>query len=153
MMIIKLLSIACVILAVSMSGFQSYAELSKSKKTASAGLAGHPLQQVAITTGNLPSAISFYGDRLGLPFLFESNEMAFFDMAGVRLMVAYDTDRPVARPTSILYFGVDDFISAEVELDGPIETVQKSASGELKIQQFRDLDGNALALIGLVQPE
>ena len=86
--------------------------------------------------------------------------MAFFDMAGIRLMVAYDVDRPVGRPTSILYFEVDDFhkavdrlISAQIELDGPIETVQRSVSGELKIQQFRDLDGNALALIGMVSGE
>lgn len=155
---IRTLTMAAVSLVTSFSGFQSFAETPKPEKAASAELAGHPLQQVALTTSDLSAAIDFYRNRLGLPFLFESNGMAFFDMAGIRLMVAYDADRPVGRPTSILYFEVDRFheavdrlIAAEVALDGPIETVQKSASGDLKIQQFRDLDGNALAVIGLVR--
>lgn len=153
-------SIAVLSLGANLIGFQAFAETPKVDQIKSAELAGHPLQQVAITTKNLSTAIDFYRDRLGLPYLFESNGMAFFDMAGIRLMVAYDVDRPVGRPTSILYFEVDDFhkavdrlISAQIELDGPIETVQRSVSGELKIQQFRDLDGNALALIGMVSGE
>ena len=133
---LKVLSIAGISLVASMSGVQIFAETPNSINTASAELAGHSLQQVAITTGDLSAAIGFYRDRLGLPFLFESNSMAFFDMAGIRLMVAYDPGRPVGRPTSILYFQVDDFheavvrlISAEVELDGPIETVQTNCFG------------------------
>ena len=150
--------LATIALVVSLSGFPGSTETVKTIETPSAELAGRPLQQVAITTGNLPAAIDFYGDRLGFPFLFESNGMAFFDMAGIRLMVAYDAERPEARSTSILYFEVDDFhsavdrlVAAKVELDGPIETVQESNTGDLKIQQFKDLDGNALALIGLVK--
>ncbi|MEP3891229.1 MAG: VOC family protein [Hellea sp.] len=123
----------------------------------SAGLSGKPIQQIAITTSDLPKAIIYYRDTLGLPFLFESNGMAFFDMAGIRLMIAYDADRPTSSPTSIIYFEVDDFNEAvkrlrnvKVTLDGPVETVQSTPAGDLKIQQFHDFDGNALALIGLV---
>ena len=154
---IRTASVASAIAVSTLLGAQIFAETPPPKQIASAELAGHPLQQVAITTTDLSAAIDFYRDRLGLPYLFQSNGMAFFDMAGVRLMVAYDADRPVGRPTSILYFEVHDFhadvdrlVAANVKLDGPIETVQQSASGDLKIQQFRDLDGNALALIGLV---
>ena len=93
----------------SMAGLWNYAETQEANETVSAELAGRPLQQVAITTGDLPLAIDFYSNRLGLPFLFESNNMAFFDMAGIRLMVVYDDNRLTAKPTSILYFEVEDF--------------------------------------------
>lgn len=131
---------------------------SKSDNIISVELKDRPLQQVAVTTKDLERAKVFYGKTLGLPFLFESNGMAFFDVAGMRLMVSIDKDRPDARPTSILYFDVEDFHAsadrlerADVELDGPIETVQKTEAGELKIQQFHDPDGNALAIIGMVR--
>lgn len=157
MQIPKIISIAAISLAATISGITGYAEMQETSEVVSAELAGRPLQQVAITTGDLSAATVFYRDRLGLPLLFESNGMAFFDMAGIRLMVAFDAERPAVRPTSILYFDVDDFqdavdrlIAVDVELDGSIETVQSTTSGDLKIQQFKDLDGNALALIGLV---
>ena len=56
------------------------------------------LQQIAITTTDLPRAIAFYRDTLGLSFMFESNGMAFFDLAGVRLMIASDRARATAAP-------------------------------------------------------
>ena len=123
--------------------------------SSSVELAGHRLQQVAMTTRDLPRSIAFYRNTLGLPFLFETNGMAFFDVAGTRLMIALDSNRPTGRPSSILYFEALDFQgtikklrSAEVTLDGPVETVQRTASGELRLQQFRDPDGNALAILG-----
>lgn len=124
---------------------------------ASVGLGGNRLQQIAITTADLPRAVAFYRDLLGLPLLFESNGMAFFDVAGVRLMVALDPDRPAARPTSIIYFDAPAFDATvaklkqlDLPLDGPVETVQQTAEGSLRLQQFRDPDGNALAVMGLV---
>jgi catechol 2,3-dioxygenase-like lactoylglutathione lyase family enzyme len=123
----------------------------------SVGLGGNRLQQIAITTADLGRAIAFYRDVLGLPLLFESNGMAFFDVAGVRLMVALDPDRPATRPTSILYFDTPAFDATvaklralDLPLDGPVETVQQTAAGSLRLQQFRDPDGNALAVMGLV---
>lgn len=121
------------------------------------GLAGHQLQQVALTTTNLPHAIAFYRDTLGLPLMFETNGMAFFDVAGTRLMIALDPKRPTGRPTSILYFNAPEFDAslaqlkvAKVSLEGPVETVQRTRVGDLKLQQFTDPDGNALAIMGLV---
>lgn len=122
-----------------------------------AGLGDRPIQQVAITSRDLKRSINYYRDQLGLSFLFESNNMAFFDMAGVRLMIAYDPQRPTTKPTSIIYFDVENFHAAverlkdmNVELDGSVETVQRQPKKELKIQQFHDPDGNALALMGYV---
>ncbi|MDO9489591.1 MAG: VOC family protein [Sphingomonadaceae bacterium] len=124
----------------------------------SLGLAGHRLHQVAITTRDLPRAIAFYRDTLGLPMLFESNGMAFFDVDGLRLMVATDPARLTPeRPGSILYFDAPDFdstlarlVALGLRLEGGVETVQRTATGELRLQQFVDPDGNALAIMGLV---
>lgn len=123
----------------------------------SIGLGGHRLQQVALTVRDLPRAIAFYRDTLGLPLMFESNNMAFFDVDGMRLMVALDPKRAANRSTAILYFDVADLdakvaslAAAQVKLEGAVETVQRTAQGDLKLQQFVDPDGNALAVMGLV---
>lgn len=120
-------------------------------------LSGHRLQQIALTTRDLPRAVAFYRDALGLPLLFESNGMAFFDLAGTRLMIGQDAQRPDARPTAVLYFDAPEFeatvralAALRVPFDGPVETVQSTAAGDLKLQQFRDPDGNALAVMGTV---
>jgi catechol 2,3-dioxygenase-like lactoylglutathione lyase family enzyme len=117
----------------------------------------HRLQQVALTTTDLDRAIVYYRDRLGLELLFVANNMAFFDLAGTRLMIALDLARPTARPQSILYFDAPDFNAAvgrltalNIPLEGGVETVQTNATGSLKLQQFLDPDGNALAVMGFV---
>lgn len=120
-------------------------------------LGARPLEQVALTTRDLPRAVSFYRDVLGLPMMFESNGMAFFDVAGMRLMIAHDPERPQGKPTSIVYFHAPDFDAtlaglarSRVNFDGPVETVQSTPAGDLKLQQFRDPDGNALAIMAMV---
>ncbi|WP_343787411.1 VOC family protein [Dokdonella soli] len=121
----------------------------------SAQLGGHAFQQIAVTTKDLPRAITFYRNVLGLKMLFESNNMAFFDVGGVRLMIGLDRSRPAARPTSVLYFDAPEFLATRSKLkalgvpfeDG-IETVDRKANAELNLQQFTDPDGNALAVMG-----
>jgi catechol 2,3-dioxygenase-like lactoylglutathione lyase family enzyme len=115
-------------------------------------------EQVALTVTDLDAARAFYRDRLGLPLLFEAGDMLFFDIAGIRLMLAHDsTRRPPERPTGILYFHVDDFAAARFRLEasdstlvGDMETVQSSPAGFLRLQQFADPDGNMLAIMGFV---
>jgi catechol-2,3-dioxygenase len=115
-------------------------------------------EQVGMTVSNLDAARLFYRDRLGLRLMFEANGMLFFDVGGTRLMVASDAARQrPARPASVFYFHTSDFTAARQRLHasgavlvGPVETVQTSASGELKLQQFEDPDGNMLAIMGMV---
>jgi methylmalonyl-CoA/ethylmalonyl-CoA epimerase len=116
------------------------------------------LHQIALTTTDLDRAITFYRDRLGLPFLFTANQMAFFNLSGTRLMVATDKARPtLPRPTSVVYFDAPDFEAtlarlhaSGVKLVGEVESVQKTQAGILKLQQFEDPDGNMLAIMGIV---
>ncbi len=122
-----------------------------------AGLAGHRFQQVGLTVRDLKRAVAFYRDILGLPYLFEAGGMAFFDVAGTRLMLGEDPERPAGRPTAILYFDDPDLEATAVKLQAlgvafnrPAEVVQRTETHELKLREFADPDGNALALMGLV---
>ena len=44
--------------------------------------------QIAVTVQDLPRAVAFYRDALGLQYLFEASGMAFFDCSGTRLMLS-----------------------------------------------------------------
>jgi len=116
------------------------------------------IQQVGLTVSDLSRAVAFYRTTLGLHLLMETNGMAFFDLGGTRLMLGTDTDRPdVSRPTAIVYFDTADFYASVATLKqrgvsfvAPIETVARTATGTLMLAEFRDPDGNALAVMGEV---
>ena len=72
-----------------------------------------PLHQIALAAGDdLDAAIAFYREVLLLPLLgrFDPPGIAFFDAAGVRLMLAPDA------PKGQLYYRVDDIDTAAGEL-------------------------------------
>jgi catechol 2,3-dioxygenase-like lactoylglutathione lyase family enzyme len=72
---------------------------------ASPGLA--QIGQIAIAVKDLPGAVAFYRDVLGLPFLFEAPpKLAFFDCAGVRLMLSEPEKPEFDHPASIIYYRV-----------------------------------------------
>jgi methylmalonyl-CoA/ethylmalonyl-CoA epimerase len=72
---------------------------------ASPGLA--QIGQIALAMKDLPRAVAFYRDVLGLPFLFEAPpKLAFFDCAGVRLMLTEPEKPEFDHPASIIYYRV-----------------------------------------------
>ena len=72
---------------------------------ASPGLA--QIGQIALAMKDLPRAVAFYRDVLGLPFLFEAPpKLAFFDCAGVRLMLTEPEKAEFDHPASIIYYRV-----------------------------------------------
>src|SRR5690606_25323833 len=62
--------------------------------------------QIAVTVSDVRRATAFYRDVLGLPFLFETDEMAFFDCHGVRLMLTRPEKPEFDHPASIIYYKV-----------------------------------------------
>ena len=78
--------------------------------------------QLAMTVGDLPRAVAFYRDVLGLRFLFEAPPaMAFFECGGTRLMLALpERDGAAAGQHygAVLYYAVDDIQAAAGVLEG-----------------------------------
>jgi len=120
-------------------------------------LAGRGLVQVGLTCRDLERAKRFYRDTLGLPLLFEVSNMLFFQLEGLRLMVGKEHKLGQPIGGSLLYFDAPDIDALGVALEtkgvkfvGPATTVQSTATHELKLREFFDPDGNALALMGMV---
>jgi methylmalonyl-CoA/ethylmalonyl-CoA epimerase len=120
-------------------------------------LAGRKLVQVALTCRDLDRAKTFYRDTLGLPFLFEVSNMLFFQLEGTRLMVGKELkpDSPIGG--SMIYFDAPDMDALGPALEargvrflGPAVVLQRTGEHELKLREFLDPDGNALALMGMV---
>jgi catechol 2,3-dioxygenase-like lactoylglutathione lyase family enzyme len=113
--------------------------------------------QIAIRARDLPAAISFYRDVLGLTYLFEAGPLAFLMCGEVRLMLAVPETDEVDHPSSIVYFRVADIRAAHRDLrERGVEFVQhphliaKLPEHELWMAFFRDPDGNLMGLMSEV---
>jgi methylmalonyl-CoA/ethylmalonyl-CoA epimerase len=112
--------------------------------------------QIAVTVDDLERAVRFYRDALGMRFLFQVPNMAFFDCAGIRLMLAA-AEKPGERHSSILYYRVEDIQHAHktlggrgVEFVGQPHLVAQLAGHDLWMAFFRDSENNVLALMSEV---
>lgn len=108
--------------------------------------------QIAVNVDDLETAISFYRDTLGMKFLFQVPAMAFFDCAGVRLLI--NEVEVWQHPSSIIYYQVDDIVATHKTLltcdvtftDDP-HLVAKMSDHDLWMAFFKDPAGNILALM------
>ena len=115
--------------------------------------------QIAITVQDLGAATAFYRDTLGLELLFEVPGMTFFDLGGVRLMMAEPEQEEFDHPASILYYRVNDIEAAHQILpsrgdkfERAPQPIHKAEDHELWLAFFRDIDGNFLALMEEKKP-
>jgi methylmalonyl-CoA/ethylmalonyl-CoA epimerase len=123
--------------------------------TAHTGLS--TIGQICVNTHDVKKAIEFYRDTLGMKFLFEVPNMAFFDCGGVRLMLALP-DRPeFDHPSSIIYYKVpdiqrayDELTSRGVKFESKPSLIARLADHDLWLADFRDVDNNLLALMSEV---
>lgn len=110
--------------------------------------------QVAVPVKNLEQAVHFYQDALGLPILFATESMAFFDCGGVRLLLSLPEKEEFTRSSSILYFKVADIAKAYEEfthqgvsfIDEP-HAIAKVGKTETWMAFFTDGQGNTHALM------
>ena len=93
--------------------------------------------QIAIIVHDVPKAVAFYRDSLGLRLMLGIPEKPEFD-----------------HPSSILYFKVTDLRETHqtltargVEFVTPPHLIAKMPDHELWMAFFRDLDGNTLAMM------
>ena len=114
--------------------------------------------QISIIVHDLPRAIAFYRDTLGLPLLFTAGNLAFLDCGGVRLMLGpAETPPELDHPSSILYFRVSDLTAAHqrlvdqgVQIVAPPRLIAPMPSYDLWMNAFRDSEGNIMELMSEV---
>ncbi|HYJ78442.1 MAG TPA: VOC family protein [Longimicrobiaceae bacterium] len=123
--------------------------------TTGLGIAG--VGQIAVNAHDLPRAVGFYRDVLGLPYLFEIPDAAFFQCGGVRLMVGKAEKPEFDHPGSILYYRVPDIHAAAGSLraagvrirDEP-HLIAKMPGYDLWMMFFYDTEQNLAALMSEV---
>ncbi len=110
--------------------------------------------QIAVNVRDLDRAVRFYRDTLGLPLLFQVPNLAFFDCAGVRLMLGVPERPEFDHPASVIYYKVEDIQAAHQALsargvvfrDQP-HLIARLPDHELWMAFFKDSEGNTLALM------
>jgi methylmalonyl-CoA/ethylmalonyl-CoA epimerase len=113
------------------------------------------LRQIALTVSDVGRATAFYRDALGLPFLFEAGpNLAFLDIAGVRLMLSTPEGGLTPGRSSMHYFQVADINAAHsamvargVRFAEAPHMIARMPDHELWLAAFEDPDGNPLALM------
>ena len=68
--------------------------------------------QVAIIAKDIERATSFYRDKVGLRFLFNAPNMAFFECGGVRIYIDANPGSSHGPGYSSIYFRTDDIQAA-----------------------------------------
>lgn len=119
-----------------------------------------PLAQVSLTVRDVPRAVDFYRDSLGLPHLFTFGDLAFFDCGGTRLFITRPESGAVPGQNSVLYFSVGDIQSAVATLrqrgvvfQAEPHLIHRHEDGtEEWMAFFADPDGNTMALMSRVPP-
>ena len=117
--------------------------------------------QIAMTVHDLPRAVAFYRDVLGMRFLFEAPPaMAFFDCGGVRLMMSLPEQEgrfAGQQFASVIYYSVPDIQQAASALEArgvSFETaphlVARLPHADLWMGFFRDPDDHLLAIMSEV---
>ena len=114
--------------------------------------------QIAVNAHDLSRAVAFYRDTLGMRLLFEVPTMAFFDCAGIRLMVGTPSAPVFDHPASIIYYRVDDIEAAHqvlvergVTFHEPPHVAARLPDHDLWLAFFRDTEKNVLALMSEVR--
>ena len=127
--------------------------------TAVAGTFGlSTIGQIAVIVHDLPRAVAFYRDTLGMRLLFEAPpKMAFFDCGGIRLMLSLPETPEYDHPSSIIYYKVDDIQQAaavlqarDVVFDSPPHLIAQLPHADLWMAFLRDADRNPVALMSEV---
>lgn len=128
------------------------------EQVASTGVHLHleEIAQIALTVDDLARAKSFYGETLGMKFLFDAGTMAFFQCGAVRVVLGL-AEQPVTPAGTILYYKVADIQAAHaalaqqaVSFQQPPHLVAKVPDHDLWMAFLKDPDGNVLGLMSQV---
>ena len=120
-------------------------------------LEGRDLVQVFLPCADLERSKAFYSETLGLPFLFETNGMAFYQLGNTRLMLGQLREGQPRMAGGGVYLDAPDLPALArameargVEFRGPAQVLQQTPAGALTLRSLMDPDGNLVALMGIV---
>ena len=111
--------------------------------------------QIAVRATDLPRAVAFYRDVLGLTFLFQAPPgLAFFQCGSVQLMLSGAESPEFDHAASVLYFTVADIDAAHRTLAGrgvafrdQPHQIHQTGGKALWMTFFNDSEGNVFALM------
>ena len=113
-----------------------------------------PVGQIGFAVSDVDRAEAFYGGKLGLRKLFRFGTIAFYDLAGPRLMLDQVQPGAAVGEGSPVYFKVADIALARRELEGrgvvfedQIHLISPMEDHDLWMTFFRDPDRHVLALM------
>jgi catechol 2,3-dioxygenase-like lactoylglutathione lyase family enzyme len=113
--------------------------------------------QIGIPVKNIERATAFYQEKLGLPLLFNTDTMAFFNCEGVRLLLTLPENEQFAHPSSVIYLQVEDIkakyeelLSGGVNFIGEPHVVAKIGDTETWMVFFTDTEDNTHAFMSEV---
>jgi DNA-binding CsgD family transcriptional regulator/catechol 2,3-dioxygenase-like lactoylglutathione lyase family enzyme len=117
-----------------------------------------PIGQISRQVSDIPKAVDWYKNTLGLPHLYTYGDLAFFDCGGTRLFLTSRRDEGSAGE-SILYFSTQDIeaafeqlVARGVNFRGAPHMIHRHDSGvEEWMAFFEDPDGHLLALMSQVK--
>lgn len=113
------------------------------------------IAQIALASADPIALVAFYRDTLGLPVLFETNGMTFFQSGATRLMIGHAQPGQTIGGDAVIYFEPRDWSAAESKLEQagiafthPAQVLQQAPGRELALRAFKDPEGHTLALLG-----
>ncbi len=114
--------------------------------------------QIAITVDDVARAKDFYQNTLGMKFLFDAGNLAFFQCGDVRLMIS-TSEKPEPRGGTILYFKVEDIQETfallkekNVEIVQAPHLIAKMPDHDLWMGFLKDTEGNTLGVMCEIRP-
>jgi methylmalonyl-CoA/ethylmalonyl-CoA epimerase len=116
------------------------------------------LGQIGVSVTSLERSVPFYRDLIGLKFLFQAPNVAFFDCGGIRLMLALHEHPETPFNGTVLYFRVDEIQRAHAELvergitmETEPHLIARMPDHDLWMSFFRDPDRNLFGLMAEVR--
>jgi methylmalonyl-CoA/ethylmalonyl-CoA epimerase len=115
--------------------------------------------QIAVNVRDLPRAVAFYRDILGMRLLFEAPPaLAFFDCGGVRLMLTMPEPNAPVTGTSIIYYLVEDIeatharlVARGVAFDERPHIIARMPDHDLWMGVCRDSEDNHVGIMSEVR--
>ncbi|MDR4889783.1 VOC family protein [Fredinandcohnia sp. QZ13] len=115
------------------------------------------INQIGVPVKDINRAVTFY-KALGLPLLFSTETMAFFDCKGTRILLSLPENEGFSHSSSVIYFQVENIRETYEKykddglffMDEP-HIVAKMGRTETWMTFFKDTEGNTHAFISEVE--